>query len=354
MHDFWTDLAWHRLLPYRFGYSRHLDNIDDFFLTFAKEPRRFLRLRRIWLDATLWACTISSKTVISLLSSIPTDLRTRITTIVINLKWDAAGSPEVLGTLMASKYSSVKRVHIAGDPTSDVYHGITSGVLRVWARETWPHPNLTHLNLDGFASVTNFSCDALKRILNTLPNLESLGLSYVRNGIDLNHIATTLQNLKSLAITFCTVPGPTKTSDWLMCPELHFHSPTNPFPNLESLSFRMTRNGMAPLDFEAHVLPFLRSLRTGPNLNYLRVPNLYQRVVDVIVGMDPQPKTLHWSHQVPDVECGLTAERWRGFSETLEEWCGVLTRSGVEWVEEWRAMDEMCVKVMRREGKVGG
>ncbi|TPX72314.1 hypothetical protein SpCBS45565_g00627 [Spizellomyces sp. 'palustris'] len=196
LHPFWTDLAWHRLLDMQL--QPPVDYADRFFKSMAADMARCARIRTVWLDLASWGCSISLSTLIHILEKIPRP--ERVHTFVLEMDWATSGDDRLIRTL-ARRFKHLRRVHIGGRPSEDVFHGLSSAALKHLASH-WQEGCLTHLSLAGYGPGGNFSWKAFSRLLGKQRNVRHLAIGYVRGGINFGELSELLPGLQELCINF--------------------------------------------------------------------------------------------------------------------------------------------------------
>ncbi|KAL5034139.1 hypothetical protein RTP6_002003 [Batrachochytrium dendrobatidis] len=265
LHSFWTELAWHRLLPRR-PLHKPARDISQFLECMAAEPSRLVRIRHIHLDLLCWHHILESSRLSSILHRI--HCPHRVHTVVLRMRWDANGDPNLIKTI-SKRFSHCNRLYIQGgqgyirgsqhmhkfnlNPTGGALYGLDNKAARMIARSM---THLTHLFLDGFGE-NSFSWSGFVRVLEANQAITSLSVGIVRNGIHLNDIARILPKLKQLSVQFhVKLPG---SSSFVMNNEQgplglhldfiahtnrkcvpHLYGDLNGFQSLECLAFHDT------------------------------------------------------------------------------------------------------------------
>ncbi|KAI8921803.1 hypothetical protein BC831DRAFT_475235 [Entophlyctis helioformis] len=199
MHPFWSDLAWHRLLPRQPGGPGQTSpkQISAFFTAIAGEPARLFRIRRIILDLSLWHHSVDALVLTGIFKALPRP--DRVDTIVLSMRWDTCGDLKLMRTI-ANKFGHCRRLFIQGGQSGvgGVLFGLDNRSLRFFTRSM---SSLTHLFLDGFGG-GSFSWTALNDLIKNNAGITALSIGHVRNGVRLDMIARMLPHLRSLSIQF--------------------------------------------------------------------------------------------------------------------------------------------------------
>ncbi|KAJ1345236.1 hypothetical protein BSLG_000750 [Batrachochytrium salamandrivorans] len=206
LHPFWTELAWHQLLPRR-SFHKPARLISSFLHCMAAEPSRLSRIRHIHLDLLPWNHILDVPDLVSILSRIAHP--DRVHTLVLVMRWDACGDPQLIHNI-TKKFKQCTRLYIQGGQdrlrsgrcgsgmTGGALYGLNSKMLRIMTRHM---KFLSHLFLDGFGG-NCFSWKSLAGLLRENCGITSLSLGIVRGGIPLNQVAQLLPKLSSLTVQF--------------------------------------------------------------------------------------------------------------------------------------------------------
>ncbi|KAJ3146178.1 hypothetical protein HDU86_000523 [Geranomyces michiganensis] len=204
-HPFWTDLGWHHLLDLRGPRFTAISAtaggptaaLDNFFNVMSNCPTRLSRVRSITLDLVCWRREIGIDTLLTVLRRV--SCSQLVHTFVLEAGWDVGGDSRLV-RLLATQFPNLRRVHIGGQPTPQIYYGLGSAALKHWAKH-WRPGTLTHLSLQGYGKTRTFSNAALLSLLATQPNITHLVVGYVRNELDSVRVKALLPSLKSLGYT---------------------------------------------------------------------------------------------------------------------------------------------------------
>nr|KAJ3420334.1 hypothetical protein HK105_005799 [Polyrhizophydium stewartii] len=226
MHPFWTELAWHRLLPRRAAAAGEaMRDVTGFFVAMAAEPARLQRVSAVHLDLHRWNVVADGEALARIVRHIRRP--ERVHTVVLSMRWDACGSPDLIEAV-AARCTQCRRLFIQGGghavvrgagrgpygahagavshaPNGGALYGLSSAAVRQLA-ESMHH--LTHLFIEGFGGAS-FSWRALLELLRGNPGITTLALGHVRDGVRLDVLSSTLPALEVLSVQFSIVLPPT-------------------------------------------------------------------------------------------------------------------------------------------------
>ncbi|KAJ3171318.1 hypothetical protein HDU87_008425 [Geranomyces variabilis] len=205
-HPFWTDLGWHRLLDLRpvplVAASATAGGptvaLDSFFRVLSDCPVRMARVRSITLDLVCWRRDIGIDALLAILRRVTNPHL--VHTFVLETGWDVSGDTAII-RLLGTQFPNLRRVHVGGVASPDIFYGLASSALKYWAKR-WGMGKLTHLSLQGFGQAGSFSCAALLALLKKQRNVKHLAVGYVRNGLDLTRVAALVPELETLSHDF--------------------------------------------------------------------------------------------------------------------------------------------------------
>ncbi|KAJ3133906.1 hypothetical protein HDU90_005514 [Geranomyces variabilis] len=225
-HPFWTDLGWHRLLDLRrvplVAASATTGGptaaVDNFFRALSDCPVRMARVRSLTLDLVCWQRNIGVDALLTILRRVTNPHL--VHTFVLETGWDVSGDTRVI-RLLGTQFPNLRRVHVGGVESTDIFHGLASSALKYWAKN-WSEGILTHLSLQGFGQAGSFSCAALLALLEKQRNLKHLAVGYVRKGLNLTRVAALVPELETLSHDFLMGnKRPTTVVEWEMARRVH-------------------------------------------------------------------------------------------------------------------------------------
>ncbi|KAI8921920.1 hypothetical protein DFJ77DRAFT_425695 [Powellomyces hirtus] len=267
-HPFWSELAWHRLLSLK-PLSLSVDRLFD---AMAENTLRMARIRSVRLDLVCWKRNIGIDTLLRVLRRIA--YPHLVHTVILEAGWDVCGDTQLV-RLIASHFPNLRRIHIGGTPSPNVFHGLASAALKHWANH-WQAGKLTHLSLQGYGEAGSFSSSSLLSLLATQTSIKHLSIGYVRRKADLRQVAKLLPNVESLSVDFTAIAkeGPETANSSSAFHATWRKMDLSMFKNLRTLIFQDCPNISHEVQIHsAHInLIIGRLVQSREKLEDLRVP----------------------------------------------------------------------------------